>query len=176
MISIRRFMRDRRPFALDLDFQSLFESAPDLYLVLDPNLTILAASDAYLRATITEREKIVGLGFFEVFPDNPDDPNVTGLTNLRASLARVLQSRAIDAMPVDRFDIRGPRSEGGKFEERYWGAVNSPVLGKGGEILYVIHRLEDLTEFVGLNKQNPEQHAVTIGLRNRIDQIEEELS
>ena len=32
------------------DFRSLFESAPGLYLVLTPDLTIVAASDAYLRA------------------------------------------------------------------------------------------------------------------------------
>ena len=31
------------------DFRSLFESAPELYLVLAPDFTIVAASDAYLR-------------------------------------------------------------------------------------------------------------------------------
>ena len=35
------------------DFQLLFESAPGLYLVLAPDLTIVAVSDAYLRATMT---------------------------------------------------------------------------------------------------------------------------
>jgi hypothetical protein len=39
------------------DFQALFESAPGLYLVLTPDLKIVAASDAYLRATMT-RTKI----------------------------------------------------------------------------------------------------------------------
>ncbi len=73
-----------------MDFKLLFESAPGLFLVLrpDPDFTILGASDAYLRATLTEREKIVGRGLFEVFPDNPDDPDATGTSNLRASLDR----------------------------------------------------------------------------------------
>jgi PAS domain-containing protein len=35
-----------------VDFQALFESGPGLYLVLDPDLRIVAASDAYLGATI----------------------------------------------------------------------------------------------------------------------------
>jgi hypothetical protein len=35
------------------DFCALFEAAPGLYLVLDPELRILAASDAYLEATMT---------------------------------------------------------------------------------------------------------------------------
>ena len=34
-----------------LDFRLLFEAAPGAYLVLDPEFRILAATDAYLRAT-----------------------------------------------------------------------------------------------------------------------------
>jgi len=56
------------------DFRVLFESAPGLYLVLTPDLRIVAASDAYLAATLTKRDDIIGRSLFEVFPDNPDDP------------------------------------------------------------------------------------------------------
>ena len=45
-------------------------------------------SDAYLQATMTKREEILGRGIFEVFPDNPDDPAATGVNNLGASLER----------------------------------------------------------------------------------------
>jgi PAS domain-containing protein len=38
------------------DFRALFEAAPGLYLVLDRELDIVAASDAYLAATMTKRE------------------------------------------------------------------------------------------------------------------------
>ena len=42
------------------DFRTLFESAPGLYLVLTPDLTIVAASDAYLHATMTKRAEVLG--------------------------------------------------------------------------------------------------------------------
>src|ERR1043166_2810087 len=93
------------------DFKTLFESVPGLYLVLTPDLKIAAVSDAYLRATMTKREEILGRGLFEVFPDNPDDPNATGVRNLRASLERVLADRVPDAMAVQKYDIRKPESE-----------------------------------------------------------------
>ncbi len=64
------------------DFQALFESAPGLYLVLTPALTIVAVSDAYLKATMTKREEVLGRGLFEVFPDNPDDPTATGVRTI----------------------------------------------------------------------------------------------
>src|SRR5262245_35243403 len=118
------------------DFRVLFEGAPALYLVLKPDLTIAAVSDAYLKATMTNRDEILGRGIFDVFPDNPDDPGATGVSNLRASLQRVLTNRGGDAMAVQKYDIRRPESEGGGFEERFWSPVNSPVLGAGGEILY----------------------------------------
>lgn len=40
-------------------FQALFETAPKRYLILTPDLTIVAVKDAYLRATMTERNGIV---------------------------------------------------------------------------------------------------------------------
>src|SRR5262245_16901663 len=98
------------------DFQALFQAAPNLYLVLTPDLTIVAASDAYCRATKTDRASILGHGLFEIFPDNPDDPTASGVSNLRASLARVLQFRRPDAMAVQKYDIRRPAAEGGGFE------------------------------------------------------------
>src|SRR5882724_6748227 len=79
------------------DFRALFEAAGS-YLVLKPDLTIAAVSDAYLRATMTKREEILGLGLFDVFPDNPDEPTATGVSNLRGSLHRVLQNQVSDAM------------------------------------------------------------------------------
>lgn len=79
------------------DFRALFESAPGLYLVLTTDFTIVGVSDAYLRATMTNRDEILGRDIFDVFPDNPADPHATGTRNLRASLQRVVKHRAPDA-------------------------------------------------------------------------------
>jgi len=158
-----------------LDFHTLFESAPGLYLVLAPDLTIVGASNAYLAATMTQREVIVGQGLFEVFPDNPDDPSATGTRNLRASLMRVLQSKSADTMAVQKYDIRRPESAGGGFEERFWSPSNFPVLGPDGEIAYIIHRVEDVTEFVRLKQQGIEQHKLTEELKSRAARMESEI-
>ena len=140
------------------DFQALFQTTPGLYLVLAPNLTIVAVTDAYLHATMTKREDILGHGVFDVFPDNPDDPAATGVRNLRTSLQRVLQDKTSDGMAVQKYDIRRPQSEGGEFEERFWSPVNSPVLGPNREVLYIIHRVEDVTEFIRLKHQELAVH------------------
>jgi PAS domain S-box-containing protein len=154
------------------DFRVLFESAPGLYLVLAPDLRIVAVSDAYLRATMTRRQEILGRDIFDVFPDNPHDPNATGVRNLRASLERVLRHGIADAMAVQKYDIRRPEADGGGFEERYWSPVNSPVLGPDQTILYIIHRVEDVTELVRLKREESQQHKLTEELRSRAERME----
>src|SRR5574341_1672719 len=154
------------------DFRTLFESAPGLYLVLAPDLTIPAVSNAYLQATMTVRDQILGRTLFDVFPDNPDDPAATGTSNLRASLDRVLQTKQPDTMAVQKYDIRRPESEGGGFEERFWSPMNSPVPGADGRVRYIIHRVEDVTEFVRLKQRGSEQTRVTEELRKRAGRME----
>jgi two-component system sensor kinase FixL len=127
------------------DFRAVFAATPGLYLVLTPDLTIAAASDAYLKATMTERHAIVGRGLFDVFPDNPNEEDASGVANLRSSLMRVLRFKRADAMPIQRYDIRRP--EGG-FEERYWSPLNCPVLDDAGDVRWITHRVEDITELV----------------------------
>ncbi len=157
------------------DFRTLFESAPGLYLVLTPDLTIVAVSGAYLQATMTRREDILGRRLFDVFPDNPDDPAATGVRNLKASLSRVLQNHAADAMAVQKYDIRRPDSGGGGFEERFWSPVNCPVLGADGALAYIIHRVEDVTEFVRLKRHGVEQDKLTQELRTHAERMEGEI-
>lgn len=163
--------------ASGLDFRLVFEEAPGLFLVLQPNAphyTIVGASNAYLRATLTTREQIMGRGLFEVFPDNPDDPHATGTANLCASLDRARTSRVADAMAVQKYDIRRPESEGGGFEERFWSPVNSPVCAPSGEVLYLLHRVEDVTEFVRVSRHGEQarQRSEALERQTEVMQIE----
>ena len=157
------------------DFRALFEAAPGLYLVLTTDLVIVAASDAYLNATLTSREEILGRNIFDVFPDNPDDPAASGVSNLRASLNRVLQTRESDTMAVQKYDVRRPLLEGGGFEERYWSPVNSPVCGPNGELRHIIHRVEDVSEFVRLRQSGRAQEELAHRLQGRAERMEAEI-
>lgn len=158
-----------------IDFRALFEAAPGLYLVLDTGLRIVAASDAYLAATMTQRSQIIGRNLFDVFPDNPDDPGATGTSNLRASLDRVIRHGRSDPMAVQKYDIRRPEEDGGGYEERYWSPVNSPVFDRGQRLVYILHRVEDVTEFVHLREWGTKHEAQTSELRERTERMQAEI-
>ncbi len=151
----------------ELDFKLLFQESPEVLLVLlpdAPRYTMVAATHARWQATHTTSETL-GRGLFEVFPDNPDDPTASGTSNLRASLERVLETRQPDTMPVQKYDIRGPD---GTFEAKYWSPKNLPVLAPSGEVLYILHRVEDVTDLVRASMLGDE-------LRGRTRQMEREV-
>ncbi len=169
LLAIEDVTDRRRVERMHLQFRALFESLPGLYLVLTPDLVIVAVSDAYLKATMTTREAILGRGIFEVFPDNPADSAADGVANLRASLERVRRNAAPDTMAIQKYDVRRPD---GTFEERFWSPVNSPVIGADGQVEYIVHRVEDVTEFA---RQKAAAPAEEPGLKERMQQMEVEI-
>jgi PAS domain-containing protein len=123
----------------ELDYEALFDSAPTPYLVLTPDLVIVGMNKAREQVTGRPREEVIGRHLFDMFPDPPDDETATGVQNLRASLERVLATKAPDTMPMQKYDLADP--ETGAFTERWWSPVNVPVLDDDGEVVLLLHRV-----------------------------------
>ena len=78
-------------------------------------------------------------------------------------------------IPYDGTCTQRPATGGGGFEERYWSPVNSPVPGRTGEVAYIIHRVEDVTEFMRLKLSGHEREKVTHALQDRAQRMEAEI-
>jgi signal transduction histidine kinase/ActR/RegA family two-component response regulator len=150
-----------------LDYRLLFDAAPTPYLVLDADLTIVAVNEAYLSATRTTRDGLVGRPVFAAFPDNPEDGDADGVANLRRSLETTLETGQPDTMALQRYDI--PVGTEGHFEERYWSPINTPIAAGDGTITHIIHRVQDVTEFVRAAGHAPE------GALARLSELEADL-
>ncbi|MFD6550872.1 PP2C family protein-serine/threonine phosphatase [Streptomyces sp. NPDC058398] len=116
-------------------------------MVLSPDLVLAAINEAACRVTGRTREDLLGRYLFDAFPDNPADPDADGVRNLRASLHRVLRSKEPDTMAPMKYDIP-VADRSGVFEERWWSAINTPVLGPDGVVEWILHRGEDVTSFI----------------------------
>ena len=159
---------------MEPDFRLLFEQSPALVLVLAPDApkyTAIAATAAYWKATLTSAANI-GRGLFEIFPDNPDDPTANGTGNLRASLDRVMATRASDTMPVQKYDVRGADDT---FEVKYWSPKNQPVLSASGEVLFIVHRVEDVTDLVRASEQGDQLRMRTHAMERNVIERSREL-
>jgi len=130
-------------------YLALFTVSPVPILVLDtnaPDFTILAANDAYLAATLTRPDNLIGRRMFDVFTDDPDRSGTHGSEKLALSLARVLATRQTDVMGRTRYDIVTPA---GRFEPHWWDVSNAPMLDASGEVTAIIHQVHRVTDVLG---------------------------
>ncbi|HEV7620456.1 MAG TPA: PAS domain-containing protein, partial [Flavisolibacter sp.] len=138
-----------------VDFK-LFEATPGkrvVFLPDSPRFTIIAASEDMCRFLLLPKEQFLGQSVFDAFPASPFDPEFTGHKNLRASLDYVVQHKLPHKMERQRYDVA---IEGRSFNETYWQNNSTPVLNDEGEVSFIIHTAEDITEQVktGEMKEN----------------------
>ncbi|WP_128376318.1 PP2C family protein-serine/threonine phosphatase [Streptomyces cavernae] len=132
---------------IDIDYAAVFQALPGMVALLTPDLVFADANEEFLRTAGRTRRQVVGRYLFDVFPENPNDPTATGMRNLEASLRRVLATGERDAMALQRYDVESP-DEPGHWEERYWSPVNVPVHDADGNVVLLVHRVEEITEFI----------------------------
>jgi PAS domain S-box-containing protein len=135
-----------------LNFQAAFECLPGMHMLLQPNhpdFTILAISDDLVRLADRKREAIIGSKIFEVFPPVPDS-RLDGTSILAASLLHVIEHKEAHHLPVQRYDIR---NEHGALEEHYWSILNKPILDEEGNLLFILHSTEDITQRIIAGKR-----------------------
>jgi PAS domain S-box-containing protein len=161
----------------ELDFRVLFEATPGLVLALRPDppiFTIIAATKGYLQATGMRSNDIIGLDLFDIFPGFSDEARNSAAGDLRRSLERVMLNRNADVMGIHKYQIC-PLGLGGEgWEERYWRGINSPVLGPTGKVEYILHRAQDMTEFVRLKEREAEHEQLKRELQLRAEKAEAE--
>ena len=129
--------------ALPPEMLRVFETLPHPYLILSKELYILTASNAYLQLTGKLRTELLEKHLFDVFPKKPDWAADEG--GIAFSLEQILETGKPHQLPVTRFDT--PDHEG-KLQERYWDTAHTPVLDPDGDICYIIHHTQDVTEKV----------------------------
>lgn len=122
-----------------VDVQAMFNASPNAYVVMDRQLVIVGANQAYLTVTGRAAADIVGRNMFDAFPSPPD--SVHG-QQLRQSFARVLATGAPDHLAR----IRYPITDGdGQVGEHVWSATHIPVTSAGGQVTHILQHTEDIT-------------------------------
>ncbi|SDM45542.1 Serine phosphatase RsbU, regulator of sigma subunit [Streptomyces sp. cf386] len=132
-----------------IDYEMVFQALPGMVALLTPELIYADANEDFQRLSGRTREQLVGRYIFDVFPDNPNDPAATGMSDVRASMLRVVATGERDTMALQRYDVEDPMLPG-QWEERYWSPINAPVHGPDGQVEFVLHRVEEVTELIRL--------------------------
>jgi two-component system sensor kinase FixL len=130
-----------RPVALS----SLFATLSHPYVAFERSLVIAAASDDYLRLTMTKKEDIVGRRLEDAFPMNPAAGSEASAV-VQASIEEVFATGKKNELRGLRYDMLR-QSGDGVFHARYWNIQNVPlILDASNVVAYVVQSVEDVTD------------------------------
>ncbi|MGW7127954.1 PP2C family protein-serine/threonine phosphatase [Streptomyces bobili] len=130
-----------------IDYAAVFHALPGMVALLTPDLEYADANEDFLRLAGRTREQLLGRYIFDVFPQNPNDPAAASLRETQASMLRVVTTGERDTMALLRYDIED-RERPGHWVEHFWSPVNAPVLGPDGDVVLIVHRVEEVTELI----------------------------
>ena len=131
-----------------VNYQQLFESLPERYIVLDPSLRVLSATEGYLNVTLTQRPQVIGQHVFDVFPSSSFQLPSSDIDLFQNALNRVIYERVPYVLPKQHYTFRRPASD--YDEDCYWNLKNKPLLDERGDVRLIIHSVEDITNVVQL--------------------------
>lgn len=106
----------------EFETAGFFESLPGMYLIVDPELRILAATDACLRATMSTRRDTIGRRLNDA--------------DVRDAVERAMQTLQASATDTQR----------GENEPFSWRAVCTPTQALDGTVSHVIVEIQDTTD------------------------------
>ncbi|MEW1828192.1 SpoIIE family protein phosphatase [Streptomyces sp. NPDC088196] len=131
----------------EIDYEAVFRDLPGMVALLTPELVYVDANQDFERLSGRKREELVGRYIFDVFPENPKDPAAAGMRETRESMLRAATTGERDTMALLRYDIEDPLRPG-RWVEHFWSPVNAPIRDRNGEVTLIVHRVEEVTEFV----------------------------
>ena len=128
-------------------YEAVFHALPGMVALLTPDLEYADANEDFLQLAGRTREQLLGRYIFDVFPENPNDPAAAGMRETRESMLRVVATGERDTMALLRYDIED-RERPGHWVEHFWSPVNAPVLDPDGNVVLIVHRVEEITELI----------------------------
>ena len=138
-----------------VDFEKAFEALPGINILIDvdqPRYTILTVSEGLLdiQPDLFCRDAIKTKPFFEAFPQSVELLSNVGRQSISSSFEYVIKKKKAHTLDVQRYEV--PNNSGG-FTERWWSAINKPVMNDEGEVIYIIQSSVEITEQIASNKR-----------------------
>ncbi len=128
-----------------LNFRKLLDNILTPYMVMDTELIIIYANDAYLQTVERSLNDIVGRYIFDSFPDSDE----------RVAEVRATFLETLDGQPtkLERQFFEFEHADG-TSSTKCWQCVQTPYYGPDGDVIYIIQHAEDVTAAVALEQKN----------------------
>jgi len=122
----------------------------------DPTFTIVAATDAFLKAAGKARPNLTGRGYLEILTEDGNPNEFATAEKLRISFRKVIATKLHDTISVIQQEYRSEPFGVGVCEERHLQLVSHPILQEDGSVAFLSHQIEDVTERTRAEKRQRE--------------------
>lgn len=129
-------------------------------MILDRDQRFVYANDAYLAATHTKLDAILGRKVFDCFPDTQER-----VASVEARFRHTIETGETTVLDAQPFQLT---MSDGKVRDLVWQAVQDPVHDPDGRIVGMIQRAEDVTQQHELQRRND---AISHELSHRVKNI-----
>ena len=138
---------------LAVDLAAVFDASPNPYVLLTPDLHIAGCNEAYLAATSSQRDAIIGQPIFGAFTAGDSAEAPENIRQVRESMERAIRTRSPDHLALVPVALRRPQANGElAFEDRLWSATHTPITDKAGQVVYLLQHTTDVTELEELRR------------------------
>lgn len=151
-----------------IDFKILFESLPGLFIVLSPNLKIMAISNDYLKITSVKKDRFLNTDFVDLLQNIIHVNTKSGVTNFLITINQVLLNKSATNFTNHKQTII--LQDGTPKEERFNVSIK-PVLNSKNEINYLICSLESLTDLLEFQTEQIEKNKISDNLKKGLMDI-----
>ncbi len=131
-------------------YQQVFNTLPLASLLLKadaPHFTIIDVNDAFFKLLgDISTNTLIGKSIFEALKDNPNNVDANGISKLKASLCKTLETGTIQEMPAQRYDIELANTQ--RHIAKYWLVKNIPLLNEDGSVGCILHSTIDVTDSI----------------------------
>jgi len=136
-------------------YLSIFKAIPLPAILIRanaPDFTVENANDAYTKNSGKSIEELVGGNLFELFPDNPNDPDSNSVKSLANQLHTVIETGRENSKNLQRYDLEV--GDTGIFQERYYNYTLTPFFDENGDLDYILQVVEEVTDSIHRDREH----------------------
>jgi signal transduction histidine kinase/DNA-binding response OmpR family regulator len=128
----------------NIDYQALFQVAPNAYVVVTSAYDVVDANEAFLRLTNHVREDVVGRNLFDAFPAEPEGSLPNDAAVIRQAIDRAFATGTVQPVPFFRYSIPLDTVEGAGYRDCIWSANHLPLADGEGNVSLVLQHPQNL--------------------------------
>ena len=127
----------------------VFHFSPAASIILQtytPDFRVAEVNEAFLQATNTKRDELIGKSIFDVLTPEKGDDISDNRKILEASLNEVMLRKRPHKIPLQRYKVFS--TENKENDDHFWSCDTYPLINDDGIVEYIVHTIVEINDLL----------------------------